>query len=196
MIESLFISEKDGTVLIEKQGKSRVSRRIIDEYFSSIQKHDSILCVENYYVLSIQIDSLCLIGVCLEGNALGSNQTLTIAFYLLRHLQSTFEEYFGTLTPLTIKEHFDIVYELLEEMLDNGPTSTNTGLPYITEMCILKGMVPPPSFLTSVINNLVLGPKYINLILVSEQLSQLAAPLLCRGDLMMSNMQTMKYSLT
>lgn len=34
------------------------------------------------------------------------------------------------------------------------------GQPYITESRILKDMIPPPSFLSNVMNNLVLGPNF------------------------------------
>lgn len=35
--------------------------------------------------------------------------------------------------------------QLLEELLDYG-------VPYVTEPSILKGMVPPPSLITSIVN--------------------------------------------
>lgn len=48
---------------------------------------------------------------------------------------------------MVIKDNVVIVYELLEEMLDNG-------FPLATESNVLKEMIRPPTILRSVVNTL------------------------------------------
>lgn len=154
MIESLFITEADGKVIIEKQGRSQLSRRIIVEYFSNAPDCISIAKIEDYFIFPIKVEQLYILAVCTDAYPMGLYKLLTKGvFYLLRHIAKIFQDYFGDLSPLSIKEHFDIVYELLDEILDNGN-------PYITELCILKDFVPPPSFFNNIINNLAFGPEF------------------------------------
>jgi len=60
----------------------------------------------------------------------------TVSF--LEALASVFSAYFGELSEHAIKDHFVTVYELLDEMVDNGR-------PHTTEVCVLQEMVTPPS---------------------------------------------------
>lgn len=57
-----------------------------------------------------------------------------------------------------IKDNVVTVYELLEEMLDNG-------FPLATESNVLKEMIRPPTILRSVVNTLT-GKMEVNLTLV------------------------------
>lgn len=57
-----------------------------------------------------------------------------------------------------IKDNVVTVYELLEEMLDNG-------FPLATESNVLKEMIRPPTILRSVVNTLT-GKTEVNLTLV------------------------------
>ncbi len=63
----------------------------------------------------------------------------------LHRVIDTFEDYFGDCTESVIKENYVVVYELLDEMLDNG-------FPLATESNILKELIKPPNLLTNVIN--------------------------------------------
>jgi len=56
----------------------------------------------------------------------------------LHRVADVFEEYFGPLSDARIKENFVTVYELLEEMMDNG-------IPFTTEPNILKELIIPPT---------------------------------------------------
>ncbi|XP_067093142.1 AP-3 complex subunit mu-1 isoform X2 [Osmerus mordax] len=57
------------------------------------------------------------------------------------------QDYFGECSETVIKDNVVIVYELLEEMLDNG-------FPLATESNVLKEMIRPPTILRSVVNTL------------------------------------------
>ncbi len=48
-------------------------------------------------------------------------------------------------TEAAIKDNVDVVYELLEEMLDNG-------FPLATESNILKELIKPPTILRTMVN--------------------------------------------
>ncbi|KAJ1752470.1 hypothetical protein LPJ79_001217 [Coemansia sp. RSA 1821] len=55
-------------------------------------------------------------------------------------------EYIGQLSELTIKENFVTVYQLLSEMVDSGSVVT-------TDTTVLRGLVPVPSLVNRVIEN-------------------------------------------
>lgn len=57
------------------------------------------------------------------------------------------QDYFGECSEATIKDNVVIVYELLEEMLDNG-------FPLATESNILKELIKPPTILRSMVNSI------------------------------------------
>lgn len=57
------------------------------------------------------------------------------------------QDYFGECSESVIKDNVVTVYELLEEMLDNG-------FPLATESNVLKEMIRPPTILRSVVNTL------------------------------------------
>lgn len=57
------------------------------------------------------------------------------------------QDYFGECSETTIKDNVVIVYELLEEMLDNG-------FPLATESNILKELIRPPTTLRSMVNTI------------------------------------------
>ncbi|GCC23018.1 hypothetical protein chiPu_0001409 [Chiloscyllium punctatum] len=58
-----------------------------------------------------------------------------------------FEDYFGTCSEVAIKDNVVVVYEVLEEMLDNG-------FPLATESNILKELIRPPTILRTVVNTI------------------------------------------
>ncbi len=57
------------------------------------------------------------------------------------------QDYFGECSETTIKDNVVIVYELLEEMLDNG-------FPLTTESNILKELIRPPTILRTMVNTI------------------------------------------
>lgn len=63
----------------------------------------------------------------------------------LHRVVDTFEDYFGDCTESIIKEHYVVVFELLDEMLDNG-------FPFATESNILKELIKPPNILRTITN--------------------------------------------
>lgn len=64
----------------------------------------------------------------------------------LHRVVDTFEDYFSECTESIIKENYVLVYELLDEMLDNG-------FPLATESNILKELIKPPNILRTIANS-------------------------------------------
>ena len=56
----------------------------------------------------------------------------------LQRIYDVFHSYFGEVTAATLKKHFSTVYQLLEELSDNG-------FPLITEPNALNSLIKPPS---------------------------------------------------
>lgn len=63
----------------------------------------------------------------------------------LHRVVDTLTDYFGDCGEAVLKEHVVVVYELLDEMLDNG-------FPLATELNILKELIKPPNLLRTIAN--------------------------------------------
>ena len=72
----------------------------------------------------------------------------------LHRVVDTFEDYFNECTETIIKENNVVVYELLDEMLDNG-------FPLATESNILKELIKPPNILRTIANTVTGKSKYV-----------------------------------
>ena len=72
----------------------------------------------------------------------------------LHRVVDTFGDYFGDCSEATIKDNYVVVYELLDEMLDNG-------FPLATESNILKELIKPPNILRTVVNTVTGKSKWV-----------------------------------
>ncbi|KAJ7429037.1 Mu homology domain-containing protein, partial [Mycena latifolia] len=68
------------------------------------------------------------------------------AFAFLQTFIDILREYFGALSAATLKDNFDVVYQLLEETLDSG------GHPLTTSPNALRDIVLPPSLLSKLLS--------------------------------------------
>ncbi|KAG8924351.1 hypothetical protein FRC02_010491 [Tulasnella sp. 418] len=66
-------------------------------------------------------------------------------FTFLQTFLTILKEYLHDISLSTLKDHFDVVYQLLEEMLDDGK-------PMTTEPNALRDIVLPPSFFDKILN--------------------------------------------
>ncbi|KAM6495683.1 Mu homology domain containing protein [Amanita muscaria] len=69
-----------------------------------------------------------------------------VAFAFMQTFIDILKEYFGVVNATTMKENFDVVYQLLEETLDAG------GHPLTTSTNALREIVLPPSLLTKLLS--------------------------------------------
>ncbi|XP_046885453.1 AP-3 complex subunit mu-1 [Hypomesus transpacificus] len=147
MIHSLFLINPTGDIFLEKHWKSVISRSVCDYFFEAKEKAvepenvPPVLRTPHHYLISIYRDKLFFLSVI---------QTEVPPLFVIEFLHRVAEmiqDYFGECSETVIKDNVVIVYELLEEMLDNG-------FPLATESNVLKEMIRPPTILRSVVNTL------------------------------------------
>jgi len=69
-----------------------------------------------------------------------------LAIDYLQRLYDVFSQYFGGVSEARLKENFTTVYQLLDEMMDNG-------VPFTTEPNILREMIKAPNVIADVFQN-------------------------------------------
>uniref|UniRef100_A0A8C6TUT8 Adaptor related protein complex 3 subunit mu 1 n=1 Tax=Neogobius melanostomus TaxID=47308 RepID=A0A8C6TUT8_9GOBI len=147
MIHSLFLINNTGDIFLEKHWKSVIGRSVCDYFFEAKDKAGDpenvppVLQTPHHYLISIYRGKLFLLSV------IQSEVSPLFVIEFLHRVADTIQDYFGECSENVIKENLVIVYELLEEMLDNG-------FPLATESNVLKEMIRPPNILRSVVNTL------------------------------------------
>jgi len=163
MIQSLFMVNKGGDVFMEKHWKSVVNKSICDYFFEAQAKGSNpedvppVINTPHYYLINIYRNQMFFLAV------VQSEVTPLFVIEFLHRVMDMFEEYFSECTESAIKENFVVVYELLDEMLDNG-------FPLATESNILKELIKPPNVLRSIANT-VTGKSNVSATLPTGQLS-------------------------
>ncbi|KAJ8979046.1 hypothetical protein NQ317_010297 [Molorchus minor] len=135
MIHSLFIINLQGDVFLEKHWRSPISRSVCDYYLEAQRAN---------------------------GNDI--NPVIATPHHYLVSIQRG-GDYFSDCTESVIKENYVVVYELLDEMLDNG-------FPLATESNILKELIKPSNILRTIANT-VTGKTNVSDILPTGQLSNI-----------------------
>jgi len=165
MIHSLFIVNPSGDVFMEKHWKSIVHRSVCDYFFDAQRKAACpedvapVIATPHHYLISIYRCQLFFVAVCM------SEVPPLFVIEFLHRVVDTFEDYFNECTESVIKEHYVVVYELLDEMLDNG-------FPMATESNILKELIKPPNILRTIANT-VTGRSNVSSTLPTGQLSNI-----------------------
>ena len=152
MIHSFFILNSSGDVFMEKHWKSVIHRSICDYFFEAQKKHKNledippVIHTPHHYLISVHRSNLFFIGVVTK------ECPPLYVIEILHRIVDIFEDYFGDSKESTIKEHFVVVYQLLDEILDNG-------YPLATESNILKELIKPPTFLRALQNTVTGSSK-------------------------------------
>lgn len=163
MIHSLFLINPAGDIFLEKHWKSVISRSVCDYFFEAKEKAVEpenvapVLRTPHHYLISIYRDKLFFLSV------IQTEVPPLFVIEFLHRVAEMFQDYFGECSEAVIKDNVVIVYELLEEMLDNG-------FPLATESNVLKEMIRPPTILRSVVNTLT-GSSNVGETLPTGQLS-------------------------
>ena len=122
-----------------------VNRSVCDYFLDAQRKADfsgnvsPIISTPHNILISIHRCSLFFVAV-----TTGEIPPLFVIEFLHRVVDN-FIDYFNDCTESLLKEHIVVVYELLDEMLDNG-------FPLATESNILKELIKPPNFLRTIAN--------------------------------------------
>ncbi|XP_018424797.1 PREDICTED: AP-3 complex subunit mu-1 [Nanorana parkeri] len=165
MIHSLFLINGSGDIFLEKHWKSVVGRSVCDYFFEAQEKAADVenvppvIPTPHHYLISIYREKLFFVAV------IQSEVTPLFVIEFLHRVADTFQDYFGECSETCLKDNVVIVYELLEEMLDNG-------FPLATESNILKELIKPPTILRSVVNSLT-GSSNMGETLPTGQLSNI-----------------------
>ncbi|EDV27475.1 AP-3 complex subunit mu-1 [Trichoplax sp. H2] len=163
MIHSLFILNKNCEVFFEKHWKSVVSRSVCDHFLEALNQASSpddvptAIGAPRHILINIYRNKLFFIAV-----VQGEVPPLFVIEFLHR-VVDTITDYFSSCTELTIKDNSVVVFEILEEMLDNG-------YPLATELNVLKELIKPPSIVRNVMNT-VTGSTNVGGQLPTGQLS-------------------------
>jgi len=103
-----------------------------------------IATTPKYYLVHVQSNGLYFLAVC------GKESPPLLIIEFLHRLADIFKSYFNSLSEEVLKDNFVTVYQLMDEMMDNG-------FPFTTEPNILSEMITPPNLLTQ-IGQFVMGP--------------------------------------
>ncbi|KAI6173728.1 AP-3 complex subunit mu-1 [Aphelenchoides besseyi] len=163
MLNSLFIVNVSGDIILEKHYKSVIHRSICDYFFDAQKKVDKsedvppVIPTPHHYLFNIFRNNLYFIAVTV------CETSPLLVFEILHHIVNVFTEYFDECSDTTIKENIVTVFEVLDEMLDNG-------YPLTTELNVLQDLIKPPNFLRSLTNQ-VTGRTNVSDVLPMGQLS-------------------------
>ncbi|PXF45188.1 AP-1 complex subunit mu [Gracilariopsis chorda] len=134
MINSIHILNSASEVLIEKHYRGKIPR-------TDLATPLPLLSTTKGAQINLHINGLTLVATTLKDtNPLVISQFLT-------SLAEILVDYFGEINEHAIKDNFVTVYELLDEMLDNG-------FPATLESNMLKELISPPSMLNRVFEQL------------------------------------------
>lgn len=156
---------QSGEIFMEKHWGSVVGRSVCDYFFEAQAKASGpadippVISTPHYYLVSIFRNHLYFVAV------LQKEVPPLFVVEFLHRIMDIFTEYFSECSEHRIKDNYVVVYELLEEMLDNG-------FPQATESNILKELIKPPSIVRNVVNTLT-GDSHVSSTLPTGQLSNI-----------------------
>ncbi|XAR52720.1 hypothetical protein NMG60_11020930 [Bertholletia excelsa] len=146
MLQCIFLLSDSGEVMLEKQLTGhRVDRSICAWFWDqSLSQGDSfklapVIASPTHYLFQIVREGITFLA-CTQ---VEMPPLLGIEF--LCRVADVLSDYLGGLNEDLIKDNFVIVYELLDEMIDNG-------FPLTTELNILREMITPPNIVSKVLS--------------------------------------------
>lgn len=165
MIHSLFILHENGDVIIEKHYRGLINRSICDYFWDQVNKAPNpsevppVIITPKFYLVHIQRSGLYFLAT------IQNEVPPLLVIDFLQRLYDVFTEYLTNVNEGTLKENFTTVYQLLEEMLDNG-------VPFTTEPNILREMIAPPNIISNVFRE-VTGNSAVNEVLPDGSLTNI-----------------------
>ena len=138
MIQSLFILNIKGDIVLEKHWRAATSRSVVDFFWEKVKACSDfrdvhpVITAPKHYLIHIYKDSLFYLATVTAEVA-----PLSV-IELLHSVSNIFVEYFSKATESSLKQNFATIYQLLDEILDYG-------YPYITEPNALTSLIAPPT---------------------------------------------------
>lgn len=126
-------------MLIEKHYRGLLTRTVSDSFwkeassYSDVRETPPVIQKDKYILANVQHSDLCVLCV------IDDEMPVLMAIEMCYRCLEIFKNYFGTVNVEMLKKHFAVVYQLMDEVLDNG-------MPFNTELSLLKEVISPPSF--------------------------------------------------
>ncbi|XP_057718961.1 AP-3 complex subunit mu-like [Arachis stenosperma] len=146
MLQCIFLLSDSGEVILEKQLTGhRVDRSICSWFWdqSISQAHSfrqlPVIASPTHYLFQVFREGITFLA-CTQ-----VEMPPLMAIEFLCRVADVLNDYLGGLNEDLIKDNFVIVYELLDEMIDNG-------FPLTTEPNILQEMIAPPNIVSKVLS--------------------------------------------
>jgi len=147
MIQSIFILNQSGDILIEKHYRGLLNRNLCEFFWDEVSKSSSpsevlpVITTPKHYLIHIQSNSLYFLGVV--------NQEVSPLMVLefLHRTTEIFGQYFENVTENVLRENFVTVYQLLDELMDNG-------IPFTTEPNSLVEIIPTSNIVNKVVGSI------------------------------------------
>ncbi|KAH6819022.1 Clathrin adaptor complexes medium subunit family protein [Perilla frutescens var. frutescens] len=146
MLQCIFLLSDSGEVMLEKQLTGhRVDRSICEWFWDQIlSQGDSLKLVPviaspTHYLFQVVREGITFLA-CTQ-----VEMPPLMAIEFLCRVADVLSNYLDGLNEDLIKDNFVIVYELLDEMIDNG-------VPLTTEANILREMIAPPNIVSKVLS--------------------------------------------
>jgi len=148
MIHSIFILNTVGDIIIEKHYRGLLSRNVCDYFWEEVRKASKpeevlpVIQTPKYYLIHIQRNGLFLLSIVTQEVP----PLLVVEF--LHRVCDTFVQYFDPkFGEQHIRDNFVTVYQLLDEMMDNG-------IPFTTEPNSLMEIVPSAKGIKKWVDNM------------------------------------------
>ncbi|XP_052113404.1 AP-3 complex subunit mu isoform X2 [Arachis duranensis] len=138
MLQCIFLLSDSGEVMLEKQLTGhRVDRSICGWFWD--QSISQVIASPTHYLFQVFREGITFLA-CTQ-----VEMPPLMAIEFLCRVADVLNDYLGGLNEDLIKDNFIIVYELLDEMIDNG-------FPLTTELNILQEMIAPPNIVSKVLS--------------------------------------------
>ncbi|KAG4167140.1 hypothetical protein ERO13_A13G176600v2 [Gossypium hirsutum] len=146
MLQCIFLLSDSGEVMLEKQLTGhRVDRSICDWFWDHVIsqgdsfKSQPVIASPTHYLFQVVREGITFLA-CTQ-----VEMPPLMGIEFLCRVSDVLSDYLGGLNEDVIKDNFVIVYELLDEMIDNG-------FPLTTEANILREMIAPPNIVSKVLS--------------------------------------------
>lgn len=165
MIQSIFLISPLGDVFLERHWKKILTRNVLDVFYEAQAKSSSpddlppVISGGTFYLIHIFKHNIYFVAV------LGGECPPLFVIEFLHRMTNIFTEYLHECTEQKIREKIVLIYEILDEMVDNG-------FPQATEPNLLKELIQPTNIVTDVIHNIT-GKDTIASHLPASQISNM-----------------------
>ncbi|XP_021690594.2 AP-3 complex subunit mu isoform X2 [Hevea brasiliensis] len=146
MLQCIFLLSDSGEIILEKQLTwHRVDRSICDWFWNQVIsqgdsfKQQPVIASPTHYLFQIVREGITFLA-CTQ-----VEMPPLMAIEFLCRVADVLSDYLEGLNEDLIKDNFVIVYELLDEMIDNG-------FPLTTEPNILREMISPPNIVSKMLS--------------------------------------------